>query len=45
MQLAIPPDLRIYNRHTYSDDMIQSNWCKRMAKDALPNCTKGGLTQ
>ena len=34
MQLAIPPDLRIYNRHIYNDEMAQSNWCNRMAKDA-----------
>ena len=36
MQLAIPPDLRIYNRHTqvYNDEMVQSNWCNKMAKDA-----------
>ena len=33
MQLAIPPDLRIYNRHTYKNEMAQSNWCNRMAKD------------
>ena len=33
MQLAIPPDLRIYNRHTYKNEMAQSNWCHRMAKD------------
>ena len=33
MQLAIPPDLHIYNRHIY-DEMVQSNWCNRMAKDA-----------
>ena len=33
MQLAIPPDLRIYNRHIYNDEMVQSNWCNRMAKD------------
>ena len=33
MQLAIPPDLRIYNRHTYKNEMVQSNWCNRMAKD------------
>ena len=34
MQLAIPPDLRIYSRHIYNDEMAQSNWCNRMAKDA-----------
>ena len=33
MQLAIPPDLRIYNRHTYKNEMAQTNWCNRMAKD------------
>ena len=33
MQLAIPPDLRIYNRHIYNDEMVQGNWCNRMAKD------------
>ena len=33
MQLAIPPDLRIYNRDIYNDEMVQSNWCNRMAKD------------
>ena len=35
MQLAIPPDLCIYNRHIYmyNDEMVQSNWCNRMAKD------------
>ena len=53
MQLAIPPDLRIYNRYIYNDEMVQSNWCNRMTKDdrmrahcsALPSCTKGGLTR
>ena len=33
MQLAIPPDLRIYNRHIYNDEMVQSNWCNRMTRD------------
>ena len=33
IQLAIPPDLRIYNRYIYNDEMVQSNWCKRMTKD------------
>ena len=33
MQLAIPPDLRIYNRHIYNDEMVQSNWCNRVTKD------------
>ena len=32
MQLAIPPDLRIYNRYIYNDEMVQSNWCNRMTK-------------
>ena len=27
MQLAIPPDLRIYKQHIYNDEMVQSNWC------------------
>ena len=27
LQLAIPPDLRIYNRYIYNDEMVQSNWC------------------
>ena len=53
MQLAIPPDLRIYNRHIYNDEMVQSNWCNWMTRDewtrmhcsALPSCTKGGLTR
>ena len=39
MQLAIPPDLRIYNRHTYNDEMVQSNWCNRMAKMRDRACT------
>ena len=36
MQLAIPPDLRIYKRHihVYTDEMVHSKWCNRMAKDA-----------
>ena len=25
MQLAIPPDLHIYNWHIYNDEMVQSN--------------------
>ena len=25
MQLAIPPDLRIYNKYIYNDEMVQSN--------------------
>ena len=33
MQLAIPLDLGIYNRHIYNDKMVQSNWCNRMTKD------------
>ena len=33
MQLAIPLDLGIYNRHIYNDEMVQSNWCNRMTKD------------
>ena len=33
MQLAIPPDLHIYNRHIYNDEMVQSNWCNRVTKD------------
>ena len=33
MQLAIPPDLCIYNRHIYNDEMVQSNWCNRVTKD------------
>ena len=33
MQLAIPPDLCIYNRYIYNDEMVQSNWCNRMTKD------------
>ena len=53
MQLAIPPDLCIYNRHIYNDEMVQSNWCNRVKRDegmrmhcsALPGCTKVGLTQ
>ena len=28
MQLAVPPDLRIYKKHIYNDEMVQSNWCK-----------------
>ena len=43
--------LMLYNRHTYNDEMVQSNWCNRMAKDAwscahcsaLPNCMKVDL--
>ena len=52
MQLAIPPDLRIYNRHTYKNEMVQSNWCNRMAKmsermRAAQHCWlyEGGLTR
>ena len=35
MQLAIPLDLRIYNRHihVYNDEMVQSNWCNRVTRD------------
>ena len=33
MQLAIPPDLRIYNRHIYNDEMVQSNWCNKVKSD------------
>ena len=33
MQLAIPSDLRIYNKYIYNDEMVQSNWCNRMTKD------------
>ena len=33
MQLAIPQGLRIYNRHIYNDEMVQSNWCNRMTRD------------
>ena len=33
MQLAIPLDLLIYNRHIYNDEMVQSNWCNWMTKD------------
>ena len=33
MQLAIPLDLCIYNRHIYNDEMVQSNWCNWMTKD------------
>ena len=33
MQLAIPPDLRIYKRHIYNYEIVQSNWGNRMAKD------------
>ena len=33
MQLAIPPDLCINNRHIYNDEMVQSNWCNRVTKD------------
>ena len=33
MQLAIPLDLGIYNRHIFNDEMVQSNWCNRMTKD------------
>ena len=33
MQLAIPPDLRIYNGHIYNDEMVQSNWCNKVKSD------------
>ena len=33
MQLAIPPDLCIYNRHIYNDEMVQSNWCNKVKSD------------
>ena len=33
MQLAISPDLCIYKKHIYNDEMVQSNWCNRMTKD------------
>ena len=33
MQLAIPPDLLIYKKHIYNDEMVQSNWCNRMTKN------------
>ena len=33
MQLAIPLDLCIYNRHIYNDEMVQGNWCNWMTKD------------
>ena len=33
MQLAIPLDLGIYNRHIYNHEMVQNNWCNRVTKD------------
>ena len=33
MQLAILPDLCIYNGHIYNDEMVQSNWCYRVTRD------------
>ena len=52
MQLAIPPDLRIYNRHIYMMKLYKvtgaTGWQKmhdRAHRSALPGCTKCGLTQ
>ena len=33
MLLAVPLDLRIYNRHIYNDEMVQNNWCNGMTID------------
>ena len=33
MQLAIPQDLCIYNKHIHRYEMVQSNWCNWMTKD------------
>ena len=33
LQLAIPPDLRIYQKHIYNDEMVQINLCNRMTRD------------
>ena len=33
MQLAILPDLSIYNMHIYNDEMVQSNWCNWLTRD------------
>ena len=33
MQLAIPLDLCIYNKHIYTYEMVQSNGCNWMTKD------------
>ena len=33
MQLAIPLDLCIYNRHIHRHEMVQSNRCNWMIKD------------
>ena len=33
MQLAIPPDLSIYNKHIHRYEMVQSNWGNWMTRD------------
>ena len=33
MQLAIPPDLCIYNKHIHGYEIVQSNRCNCMIKD------------